>query len=105
MQACGKMSLFRDKFLRTEKEERDPRIPLVLEQLGVTALPEGIFLLHWSHLCFPVPTDTASDKGHPEGPGGRFLASASGVKGATAVKQLQEEVFERGPVSWVASQL
>lgn len=55
------MSIFRDKFPRAVKEKRDPRIPLELEQLGVTALPEGIFLLHWSHLCFPVPTDIAPD--------------------------------------------
>lgn len=38
-------------------------------------------------------------------PGGRFLASASGVKGAAVLRQLQEKVLALGSVSWEASQL
>lgn len=104
----GKVSNFREKFLRTGKEKGDPSTMLGLEELGADAQSEpsqGISILQWSCVCFYCCRRHCLRQGGAKGAWGTSWAKSLGEKEILVLRQLQKELLNWDqylgwPFSW-----
>lgn len=104
----GKVSNFREKFLRTGKEKGDPSTMLGLEELEAAAQSEpsqDISILQWSCVCFYCCRRHCLRQGGAEGGLGHILGTVFGGEGNLSAQATSERTVELGSVSWVAFQL